>query len=91
MESSEVSVHEVKVFASTSRTEWKTSRDIAQESQVSGRTARKHLLKLQKLGLLDVAEVFPGHRYRRSLLADKRNASYLQRLTHVAEIFGVPV
>jgi predicted ArsR family transcriptional regulator len=70
---------------------WLTGAEIAKKSGVVPRTVRAHLLKLVNLGLLDVAEVFPAHRYRISEKAEKRNASYIKRLDAAAEVFGLSV
>jgi len=89
MERNEVSVHELRVFLTLrSATAWLSSKEIAQQSKVAERTARAHARKLAAMGLCDVAEVFPGHRYRWAEKAAKRNAGYLQRLERAAEIFG---
>ena len=90
MERSEVSVHEVKVFLFLQRHRgWVSSRDISESSGVAPRTARSHALRLVKLGIFDQADVFPGHRYRLSPMAPKRNAAYLRRLTESADVLGM--
>ncbi len=89
MESNEISLHELKIYKSMSLEQWLTSKEVAKSSGVADRTARHHLLRLVKLGVLDQAEVFPAHRYRLSKFADKRNASYKIRLDQAAEVFGV--
>jgi predicted ArsR family transcriptional regulator len=91
MERNEISLHEVKVFAALNRREgrWATSKEIAGEAGVAGRTARAHLLKLVRLGIADQAEVFPAHRYRRAEKAAKRNAGYHLRLLAACEVFSV--
>lgn len=90
MESNEISLHQVRVFQFLSgRTDWITAADVAAGSKVASRTARAHLSKFVKAGVVDQAEVFPGHRYRLSPLAEKRNKSLIQRLRKAIEIFGV--
>lgn len=90
MERNEVSLHEVKLFvALKAKPEWRTSKDLAAEAGIADRTSRAHLVKMVKLGLVDVAEVFPAHRYKLSEMAGKRNAAYLNRLANACEIFGV--
>lgn len=89
-EKNEISIHEVRIWIAAQQAKgWTTAKEIADVAKVAGRTARLHLLKLSRLGLLDVAEVFPGHRYRVSEKADKRNAGYHQRITKAAEVFGL--
>lgn len=91
MERSEVSLHEVKVFRllQSSPSKWFTHADIAaQVKGVAVRTIRHHTKRLVALGLLDVAEVFPAHRYRFAEKAGKRNQAMLLRLERAAEIFN---
>lgn len=89
-ERNEVSMHEVKVYRALEQAPaWVTSREIATVASIAPRTARSHALKLVRLGLVDVAEVFPGHMYRLSAKASKRNAGYLDRLKRAAEVFGL--
>jgi hypothetical protein len=88
MEHNEVSIHRVRVFRfvrSTGR--WVTAKEIAAASAVAERTARHHAFELVKLGLFDQAEVFPGHRYRLSAQAEKRNKAYLLRMSAAEEVF----
>jgi len=91
MEKADVSLHEVRVFqllrANPKR--WFTNVEIANEAQVARRTARLHTLRFVKLGLLDLAQVFPGHRYRWAQKSSNRNAAYVLRLEKAMEAFGV--
>lgn len=90
MERNEVSAHEIAVFKALLSAEgWLTSSDIARLADVAPRTARAHALKLVRLGVADQAEVFPGHRYRISGFAPKRNRSYVDRLACAADALGV--
>ena len=90
IEKNEISEHEIRVFLFVAKSsQWVSSKDISNGAKVAPRTARSHALKLVKLGLFDVAEVFPSHRYRLSEKAEKRNASYFIRLQKAAEIFGL--
>jgi len=86
-----VSLHEVKVFGvfESQPKIWITSNEVASAAGVAQRTARAHCLKLTKLGMLDLAEVFPAHRYRLSAKASKRNTAYHQRLAHAKDVFGI--
>ena len=86
-EQNEVSIQEVRVFAALS-SEWQSSKELhGRVKDVAERTVRAKLLKFVQLGLADHAEVFPGHRYRLSAFAAKRNGAYLQRLKRAAEVF----
>lgn len=91
METNEVSLHQIKVFnAIKANRGWMTVKDVAAETEgVSRRTVAAHLQKLRVLGIVDVAEVFPSHRYRLSEFAEKRNKSYMQRIDEAAAIFGI--
>jgi DNA-binding IclR family transcriptional regulator len=90
VERSEVSVHEVRAYlALKGAAGWLTSLALAGAADIAPRTARAHVLKLVRLGLVDQAELFPGHRYRLSEMAGKRNAAYVQRLEQAAEVFGL--
>jgi len=90
MEQNEISVHQVRI-ASCLRDSgiWMTNADIAKAANVSKRTARLHTHRLTQLGLLDQADVYPGHRFRWSNKADKRNTAYLQRLERAFEAFNM--
>lgn len=87
-EGSEVSVHLVRIYCCCLAGGWVTSAEVATRARVSPRTARHHLLRLVRLGILDQAEVFPRHRYRVSQLAGKRNKAFVQRLEKAQEVFG---
>jgi hypothetical protein len=91
MEKSEVSIHEARFFHAVMRAgqTWTTSQELAVASGIAKRTGRHFTRKLCNLGILDVAEVFPAHRYRLSEMAAKRNRSYMQRLEQAAEVFQV--
>lgn len=89
MEKNEVSEHEVRFYlaAKEIKQEWATSKDLAEKANIAGRTARAYAKKYVSLGLFDVAEVFPAHRYRLSGMAKKRNAAYVGRLEKAVEVF----
>jgi len=89
-ETSEVSVHLVRVFRFVKAQGecWVTASAIASGADVQPRTARSHALRLVQAGIFDQAELFPGHRYRLSDKAAQRNRTFLQRLESAAEIFG---
>jgi DNA-binding IclR family transcriptional regulator len=90
MENNEISEHLVRIFKVVrDRNGWMSARDVAVAANVSGRTARAHCLGLVRLGIFDQAEVFPGHRYRLSTFAEKRNVTYLNRLRHAACALGI--
>jgi len=90
MERNEISAHEVRVFTllEANPNRWLTHVEIAEGAKVACRTARAHTRKLVQLGLLDVAEVFPGHRYRLRQKPEKRNVAYHQRLKAAQSVFS---
>ena len=89
MERSEISSHQVRVFRFVREAKrWVSSKEIIAGAQVAPRTAREHARHLVSLGIFDQAEVFPGHRYRLSSQADKRNKGYLLRLSEAEAVFN---
>jgi hypothetical protein len=90
METNEVSLHQFKVYDVVRRNgKWVTAKEITDSlDDVAYRTVRAHTRKLVQLGILDVAEVFPAHRYRMSEFAERRNKAYLQRLERAREVFA---
>lgn len=91
MERNEVSTHEARLFLAVEKRggKWATSKELAAEAGIAERTARAHLFKMVGLNILDIAEVFPAHRYRFADKADKRNAAYVIRLRRAVEVFGL--
>ena len=89
MERNEISSHEAAVWRlfQLNADRWLSSKEIALEAKIAPRTARAHVLKLSQLGVIDVAELFPAHRYRLSSKAIKRNRGYTQRLDAAVCIF----
>lgn len=90
-ERSEISEHEVKIYMllKAQPEKWFTHKEIATGTGVAERTVRMHTVRFVKLGLLDLAELFPAHRYRFSEKGHRRNKSYTLRLESAAEIFGI--
>lgn len=90
MERNEVSKHELLVVqALCEHQDWISAKEVAERTGVAPRTARAHALKLVKLGIVEQAEVFPGHRYRISGFASKRNRGYVDRLKKAAEVLDI--
>jgi len=91
MEKGEISIHEARLYRvfTKSPATWLTNKEIAQQAKIAERTARLHTLRLVKLGILDLAEVFPAHKFKLPQTADKRNRGYLTRLENVCEVFGI--
>jgi len=88
MECSEISIQEARAFKSLrASSKWMTNKELAATSNIADRTARSFTKKWVDLGIADLAEVSPGHRYRYSGMADRRNKAYLSRLIAALEIF----
>lgn len=89
METSEISEHQLRVFLFVqSASGWVTSKQVAEGANVAQRTARGHLRHFVLQGIFDVAEIFPGHRYKLSEQADKRNPAYMLRLEKAKNVLG---
>ncbi len=89
MERNEISLHEVKVYQALrdAKDRWLTNYDASRLSGVCARTTRLHTKRFVDLGIVDIAEVFPAHRYRLSGKAGKRNSSYIRRLDSACDVF----
>jgi hypothetical protein len=90
MEQNEISIHEVRFYRALCHNPetWLTANDLATLSNIAGRTARAFALKFVNLGILDLAEVYPAHRYRLSKKASKRNKAYVVRLETADGVFA---
>lgn len=88
-EKAEISIHECRIFLALDTDSWKTATQISKISKTARRTSSYHLLRFCKLGIADLAEVFPAHRYRLSIKAHRRNHAYLTRITQALEVFGL--
>lgn len=89
MEKNEVSIQEVQVYIALKKVGWITNKELSTVSKVPLRTVAFKTKKFVDLGLCDIAEVYPGHRYRLSSKAGKRNQAYSRRLDQAVEIFGL--
>lgn len=92
IEKNEISIQEAKFYATIkniSKDRWVTAREVKDMAEIGGSSSRIYALKLTKLGILDLAEVWPAHRYRVSDKASKRNKAYLQRLENALEVFSI--
>jgi hypothetical protein len=90
METNEISLHQVKIFEFVRKADrWVTMKDVVAATGSRRETVGNHLRRFVSLGLMDQAEVWPGHRFRVSVLAEKRNKAMLERLDRAKEIFGV--
>jgi len=91
-ERNEVSNHEAIVYSAlrSNQHRWLSNGEIAEMAPgVANRTIRAHTLKLVKLGVIDQAELFPGHRFRWSSMGEKRNRAYTLRLNQAIDIFEI--
>jgi hypothetical protein len=91
LETNEISVHQAKVYlvAKTSPEEWFTVLELAKRSGVARRTASMHASRLVSLGVFDLRELFPGHRFRIAAKAEKRNKAHILRLDEAVSVFGL--
>ncbi len=89
MEQSEISAHQLRVLQVVRDARGWIAREIAKGAKVAPRTGqRAHALAFVRAGIFDKAKVHPGHRYRLSPAARKRNHAYLDRLTAAESVFG---
>ena len=74
-EMSEISLHEIRVYAALAQHRgWLSNSDIAQANGVAGRTARAHMRRLARLGLMRRPEFFQdagSELRRRETVADR--------------------
>lgn len=86
----QISLHEATVYLLlvNNRDRWFTSKELAAEANVSGRSARLFAAKLAEMGIADRLETYPGYRYRIAAGSQRRHAEYIQRLTEVAQVLG---
>ncbi len=89
MEKNEISIHEIKVFTALESKSWKTNKDLSEETKIPLRTVSFKTKKFVDLGICDLAEVYPGHRYRLSDKASKRNKAYFDRIIQAKSVFGI--
>lgn len=83
----QISRQQVDVFkALLTASDWITSAEVAEQTGVSHRTARKHLFDLVQLGIIEQRAVSPGHRYK---VVDDRARSHAEKLRPAAEALGV--
>ena len=88
MESNEISHHQVRLYDYLrANPQWHTGKSISEGAGLNNRTVRAHVLKFVKLGLVDQLELYPGHRYRWSEIAEKRNKAMFQRLEQASQVF----
>jgi hypothetical protein len=90
VETNEVSLHLLKVFMFIRDAKgWVTNQEIAKGAGVNYRTVAWHTKSLVSLGILDHAEVFPGHRFKLSNKSDMRNKAYTLRIQQAMNVFGL--
>lgn len=91
MKRADGSIHEARVYRclTDATPMWLSAREVAERAQVAQRTARGHLLAFVKSGVLDVALVFPEHRYRLSDTAAVESSQAVKRLRYNCEVFGL--
>jgi hypothetical protein len=99
MESRSISIQEIRIYQAlvAHAGQWLTNREIAEEAAVAERTSRAHTAHFVQLGIAEVAELFPAHRYRLKDRAGVTDTSYIDRLEQavavlsgIAEVTPVP-
>src|SRR5438309_558618 len=90
MESRSISIQEIRVFQTlrAHAGEWLTNHEIAEEAAVADRTARAHTAHFVEVGIAEVAELFPAHRYRLTDRASLTDAGYFDRLEQAVAVLG---
>ena len=90
-ESTEISRHQLLIVRALAGGEWQTNQQIAESTGVARRTVRLHTLRLVSQGIAEVAQVFPGHRYRLVQKASRQNHPYWDRLVRAGEALGITI
>lgn len=89
METNEISLHQLRIFEFVrDAARWVSLKEIVAGTASARKTADVHCRRFVNLGVFDRAEVWPGHRYRLSEMAEKRNAAIIERLRKAREAFG---
>lgn len=85
-----VSEQEAKLFLllRENPSEWLTAKRLATSAEISERTARMHLLRYVRSGIVQVRTVFPGYRYQISDQARKRDPGRISRLESAIDVIG---
>ena len=91
IETNEISIQQARAFRflQQAKGKWITARELAKGADVAERSARMYAKRFVDLGIADQAELFPGHRYRLSTVATKRNVGYMKRIEAACEVFGI--
>ena len=58
------SQQEVGVYQAVRHGGWMTATQVVLDTGINGRTVRRHLLRLVRLGMAEVSLAWPAHRYR---------------------------
>jgi hypothetical protein len=87
----EVSLHEVLIWNAlrSNPDNWMTNQQIGKLIDgVAARTVRAHTSKMVSRGVIDMAEVFPGPRYRYSEEKAKKNPAYVASIAAAELVFA---
>ena len=88
MESALISLHELHVFDFIEKTNgWFVSKDLMDARNLAPTTARRHLRRFVKVGVLERRDAFGGPRFRWITPLDVRAQEYVNRLRAIAETF----
>lgn len=85
-----ISEHEVRVVRTLrlAAPAWLTAREIADRAQVSGRTGRQHLSRLDRLGAVETAQIHPGPRYRLAEQPTETGRNHLEDVQRAGQLLG---
>jgi hypothetical protein len=90
MESSAISVHQLKICAfALGEADWFSTKEAALAANTAARTTRRHLTRLFELGILERRKLFEGWRWRRrdARTYDARAKAYYQRLDELLKTY----
>lgn len=89
METNEISMHEATVYLvfSSHPDRWFSNKQITEMTNLHPKCVAAHTLRMLRNGVLERAEVYPGHRHK--FLGTKNNPMYHQRVRKAAIVLGL--
>lgn len=85
-----ISIHEVRLLLVFRKQpdRWISNGEVAEEAEISPRTARLHTSRLLELGVLEVQRLFPTSKFRLAKEPSEAGQAYLDRWQQAREVFG---
>ena len=85
-----ISIHEVRLMLVFRKQpeRWLSNCEVAEEAEISPRTARLHTSRLLELGVLEVQRLFPASKFRLRRQPGEDGRAYLERWEKAREVFG---